>query len=162
MRLQNPFELTDLPVDDRPDGDFSPIPAGDYQVTIVSADMVPTKAGTGMLLKIRYDVAGPTHARRVIFGQLNIQNPSAKAEESGRQELRKLMSAVGLQRFEDTDQFVGAPLTIKVAIETSENYPAKNVVKGWKSLGGASALPMPAMAVAAPATKSATPPWAKK
>tara|TARA_R110002126_G_scaffold7851_1_gene38117 strand:- start:433 stop:918 length:486 start_codon:yes stop_codon:yes gene_type:complete len=161
MRLQNPFELTDLPVDDRPDGDFSPIPAGDYQVSIVSADMVPTKAGTGMLLKIRYDVIGPTHAKRVIFGQLNIQNPSAKAEEIGRLELRKLMSAVGLQRFEDTDQFVGAPLTIKVAIETSENYPAKNVVKGWKSIGGESALPMPAMA-AAPATKSATPPWAKK
>ena len=164
MRLQNPFDLTDLPVDDRPEGDFSPIPAGDYQATIVSADMVPTKAGTGTIFKTRYDVIGPTHAKRVIFGQLNIQNPSAKAEEIGRQELRKLMSAVGLTRFEDTDQFIGLSLTIKVAIETSENYPAKNVVKGWKSIGGASALPMPKMdaAPAAPVAKTATPPWAKK
>ena len=160
MRLENPFDLDSLPTDNRPDN-FDPIPAGDYQATIVNADMVPTKAGTGTIFKTRYDITGPTHAKRVVFGQLNVRNPSAKAEEIGLQELKKLMAAVDIRHFEDTDQFIGLSLTIKVAIETSENYPPKNIVKSWKSIGGASALPMPAMA-AAPATKSATPPWAKK
>ena len=157
-KLEMTYVADSMPKSER---DFSPLPDGWYAVTISEADVKSTKAGTGSYIKLRLDVSGPTHQGRVVYTNFNIRNPNPKAEEIGNQQLGELMRAVAMPRLEDTDQLIGALLTIKVAIETSENYPAKNVVKGWKSIGGASALPMPAMA-AAPAAKSATPPWAKK
>ena len=142
---------------------FDPIPPGWYTVTIASAEVKATKNGTGQYIAIRYDVTGPTHQGRVIFGNLNIRNQSPKAEEIGRQQLGELCRAIGLAKVGDTDQLIGNALSIKVDIEKSEQYGDKNQVKGFKPIaGGAPPRAAMAAAAAAPAAAKAAPPWAKK
>jgi len=153
--------VNDLPA---PSNNFEPLPAGWYTVTVTGAEMKTTKAGTGQYISVAYSVVGPTHQGRMVFGNLNIQNPNPKAEEIGRQQLGELMRAIGLTQVTDTDQLIGGTLTIKLAVTKSEQYGDGNDVKGYKAVAGG-APPMPAASTTAPASAPAAgsaPPWAKK
>ena len=170
-QLPQAFSAAELPQSDR---NYDPIPEGWYDVEIKGAELRTTKAGTGQYIAVRYDVTGPTHAGRVIYGNLNVSNPNPKAEEIGRQQLGELMRAIGLGVVQDTDQLIGGRLSIKVSIRKSEQYGDSNDVKGFKAVvGGAApavaapsvsapqaAAPQPA-AAPAPAAGSA-PPWAQR
>jgi len=155
--------------DDLPQGStYEPLPAGWYTATIAAAELKPTKDGSGQYIKLRYDITGPTHQGRVVFGNLNIKNASAKAEEIGRQQLGELMRAIGLARVTDTDQLIGGSLLIKLDVRAAtEQYDAQNEVKGFKAItGSAPTFAAPAASPAASATASAgpakaAPPWAK-
>jgi hypothetical protein len=157
------FELDSLPQGNG--GSYEPLPAGWYTATMAGAELKATKNGTGQYIAIRYDITGPTHQGRVVFGNINIRNQSPKAEEIGRQQLGEIMRAIGFTRVGDTDQLIGNSLQIKLSVERSEQYGDKNEVKGFKSIAGG-APPKMAMASAAPAAAAApakaAPPWAKK
>jgi hypothetical protein len=157
MLLDETFDIAALPVSDR---NFEPLPAGWYDATISSAEIVPTKMGNGKYIKIRYNIQGPTHQGRVVFGNLNVRNPNPKAEEIGRQQLGEIMRAIGLTSLKDTDQMIGGNLAIKLDIRISEQYGNSNEVKGFRALAGASA-PAPKPVVASTNAK-ASPPWIKK
>lgn len=152
MNLNESFDIESLPVGT---SSFDPLPAGWYRVVIKEASVAKTKAGTGEYIKIRYDVEGPSHEGRVVFGNLNISNPNPKAEEIGRQQLGELMRAIGLKSLKDTDQLVGGRLEIKLAIRESEQYGNSNDVKAFKSVNGA---PKASPAAAAAKPKA---PWLK-
>ena len=66
---------------------FDPLPKGWYSATIAGAELKTTKNGTGQYIAVRYDIIGPTHQGRVVFGNLNIRNQNIKAEEIGRAQL---------------------------------------------------------------------------
>jgi hypothetical protein len=152
------INAADLPVSEN---SFDPLPAGWYQVNIKGAELKDTKAGTGQYIAVQYDVLGPTHQGRVVFGNLNIRNPNPKAEEIGRQQLGELMRAIGLATVQDTDQLIGGQLSIKLKIRKSEEYGDSNDVSGYKALdGGIAQSPAPAQASPQVATASAAP-WAK-
>lgn len=151
-KLGQTFVADEMPKSER---DFSPLPDGWYAVTVSEADVKATKAGTGSYIKMRLDVTGPTHQGRVVFTNINIRNPNAKAEEIGQQQLGELMRAVGLPRLEDTDQLIGRSFSVKLVTRSSEQYGDQNEVKAYKAVGGAPAASAPAAA----ATKS--PPWAR-
>jgi hypothetical protein len=154
-QLNETFSVDALPVSER---NFEPLPAGWYTTVVAGAEIKNTKAGTGQYISIRYDITGPTHQKRVVFGNLNIKNPNPKAEEIGRQQLGELMRAIGLSTVQDTDQLIGGQLQIKLEVRESEQYGASNDVKGFKSNGAA-----PPAAKAAPAASTkAAPPWVKK
>jgi len=58
-----------------PEGqNFDPIPEGWYIAQIKSAELKNTKANDGQYIAVQYAVSGPTHAGRVVFGNLNIKN----------------------------------------------------------------------------------------
>jgi hypothetical protein len=97
----------------------------------------------------------------VIFGNLNIRNPNAKAEQIGRQQLGEMMRAIGLAEIQDTDQLIGGTCEIKLDIQAADgDYAARNEVRGWKHSGAApAAAKAEAPASKAPAAKS--PPWRK-
>lgn len=173
------ISLSDLP--ESTGGAYDPLPAGWYTAMIAGADLQATKDGTGQYIKIKYSITGPSHQGRVVFGNLNIKNQSAKAEEIGRQQLGELMRAIGLARVQDTDQLIGGNLSIKLDIRpartdasSGKTYDAQNEVKGYKSAGGSTtAAAMPSFgasqpqasapaAQAAPAAASSAPPWAKR
>tara|TARA_R110000772_G_scaffold53716_1_gene122759 strand:- start:2514 stop:2990 length:477 start_codon:yes stop_codon:yes gene_type:complete len=156
-QLNETFSVDALPVSER---NFEPLPAGWYTTVVAGAEIKNTKAGTGQYISIRYDVTGPTHQGRVVFGNLNIKNPNPKAEEIGRQQLGELMRAIGLSTVQDTDQLIGGQLMIKLDVRESEQYGASNDVKGFKSNG--SAPPAGAKAAPAAASGKAAPPWVKK
>ena len=140
------INANDLP--EETGGNFEPLPAGEYSVTISDATLQDTKSGTGTYIKMKLTVTGPTHEGRVLFSNLNIKNDSQKAEEIGRQQLGSVMRAIGLPSLSDTDQLIGGTMGVKVSIRQSEQYGPQNECKAYKSLGG-SAAPKPAMAAAA-------------
>lgn len=151
--------------DDLPRGStYDPLPAGWYTASIADAELKTTKDGSGQYIKVRYDITGPTHQGRVVFGNINIRNASAKAEEIGRQQLGELMRAIGLARITDTDQLIGGVLSIKLDVRAAtEQYPAQNEVKGFKAIAGAAPAFSPAAsAPTASAPGKAAPPWAKR
>ena len=159
--LGETFSTDELPVSDR---SYDLIPDGWYTATITKAELGMTKAGTGTKIDMRYDITGPTHEGRVIFGNLNIRNPSQEAEEIGRQQLGEIMRAIGLAKVEDTDQLIGGTLQIKVGQSKPQaGYEVRNEVKGFKAVGGsaAPAAPAPAAPAATSAPSGAKPPWAK-
>lgn len=156
--LPNPFELDDLPSGG---GSYEALPAGWYTAVINSAEIKQTKTKTGSYIAIRYDITGPTHQGRVVFGNLNITNESQKAEEIGRQQLRGLMEAIGLSKLTDTDQLIGGNVKIKLKIESSQQYGDSNQVSGFAKIDGAAPVSRPAAAAAPAAKSSSAPPWAR-
>ena len=163
--LGQTFDVNTLPEG----GNYDPLPPGWYTATIADAELKPTKDGSGQYIKVRYDITGPTHQGRVVFGNLNIKNASAKAEEIGRQQLGEIMRAIGLARVTDTDQLIGGVLQIKLDVRAAtEQYPAQNEVRGFKAIAGSApsfAAPATSPAASAPASAApakAAPPWAKK
>lgn len=120
--------------DDNAATEYQPLPAGWYQAKITGAELKKTKAGTGEYIAVRYDILGPTHQGRVVFGNLNIHNPNHLAEEIGRKELSRLMLAIGLKRVGDTDQLIGNDLMIKLSVRESEQYGDSNEIKEYKSM----------------------------
>ena len=153
--LNETFNVNDLPQSEQ--GNFEPLPAGWYSVKITGAELKTTKSGTGQYISVRYDVTGPTHQGRVVFGMLNIRNQNPKAEEIGRQQLGELMRAIGLTSVQDTDQLIGGALSIKLAIRQQEGYEPSNDVKAYKAIEGGNSF---ASAPAKPATPL-SPPWAR-
>lgn len=164
MQLSETFDAATLPQGNS--GTYDPLPPGWYTATITQADLRPTKDMTGEYIRVRYDITGPTHQGRVVFGNLNIKNASAKAEEIGRQQLGEVMRAIGVPKVTDTDQLVGGVLSIKLDIRpATEKYDAQNEVRGFRTLTGSAQAsapyqPPPGTQQAAPA--KAAPPWAKK
>jgi hypothetical protein len=159
-KLDRVYNVDDLPKSDRPTGEFEPLPAGWYRARATKADLKDTAAG-GSRISIRFDIMGPTHAGRVVFGSINIRNASETSERIGQQQLGEMCRAIGVPRLEDTDQLVGKTLDIRLTIKAAnEKYAAGNEVKNFRAVDGASA-PGPSTG-AAPAKSSAAPPWAKK
>jgi hypothetical protein len=161
-RLDEAFITEDMPKGN----DYSVLPAGWYVANIASAEETRTKNGKGKYLKIRYNIAGPTHQGRVVFGNLNTHNDSEKAQEVGRRDLGDLLRALGIAKLTDTDQLVGGNVEIKLAVKEAEGqYEAQNDVKGFKSASGSAPMPKASSAnkAAEPsANGKAPPPWAKK
>ena len=157
--LGQTFDANELP---QGSSNFDPLPAGWDTAAITGAELKPTKDGNGQYIKVRYDITGPAHQGRVVFGNLNIKNPSAKAEEIGRQQLGEIMRAIGLGRVTDTDQLIGGNLQIKLDVRPADGqYQAQNEVRGFKATHGAAPPAVASAPIAASTTAAAksTPPW---
>jgi len=164
--LGETYDANELP---QGNGNYDVLPAGWYDATVTQAELCDTKNGNGQYIKVRYDITGPAHQGRVVFGNLNIKNASSKAEEIGRQQLGELMRSIGLAKVTDTDQLIGGQLQIKLSIRPADGqYEAQNEVKGFKSLTGSVPAAAPAAKTEAPAQAApaasgkSAPPWAKK
>ena len=154
------FNAADMP---EGQGNFEPIPAGWYNVTIQKADLRDTKDGTGQYINIQFSVTGPSYEGRVVFGMINIRNKSQKAEEIGRQQLGDLMRSLGIGRLTDTDQLIGGSCQIKVKIQEQEGYDPKNTVSAFKAIEGSSApLPVTKEGGSVGGGGNTPPPWARK
>lgn len=159
-QLHEEFSIETLPAPSS--GDFSPIPDGWYVVRVVKADLTDTKAGTGQYIKMRLDVVGPSYQGRVLFSNINIRNPSVKAEEIGKGQLSAIMTALGLAKISDTDQLIGGEMQVKVETKQDDTYGASNEVKAYKGVGGDTPAPAKPAAVAPAAPAKAAPPWSRK
>lgn len=156
--LEQPFSIDDVP---ESTGDLDPIPAGNYQVRVVSAEPKTTKAGTGEYLACRLDVIGPTHQGRVLWCNVNYRNPNPTAQSIGQQQLGQLMRANGVRLLEDSDQLIGGVLTVTVAISRDERYGDRNEVKKLKAANNTPAVAAPSAPPAAEKSAGSRPPWKK-
>lgn len=112
--------------------DFEPVPVGKYLAKVVESDVVPTKSGTGTILKLTHEIIDSDHAGKKVFSNLNVANPNPKAEQIGRGMISSLSKAVGMVGIpNDSLKFHDKPHYIKVGIEKSEGYEPRNVVKAF-------------------------------
>lgn len=154
--LGQSFDVNDIP---ESNNSYEPLPEGWYPVVIQTAELKPTKDGTGQYISIKY---GLTNSARTVYGNINIRNQSQKAEEIGRQNLGDIMRSIGLSRVTDSDELIGGHLMIKLIIKEDEKYGRKNEIKGYKAIEETAApKPMIAKPSAPAAAGKAAPPWAK-
>lgn len=145
--------------------DFEPIPGGWYQFVIEKSELKPTKAGTGAMISLMAKVQGPTHANRVVFGNINYQNPNAQAQEIGQRQLSALCHAIGVLNLNNVGQLCGIPFegrikitaptyNVKGDVNSGVLYEARNEFMGFRAIGAGGAAAAP-VANAAPAVKAA-------
>lgn len=156
---------------------FEPIPAGVYLAVIDSADYVENKKGTGMILKLVYQIIDGPQKDKKIFENLNREfyaeyKNSLSSEERKRKEdaegiayraINSIGVAVGLgTKIKDTAQLLNIPMKIEVTVKKSEEYGIQNNIRGHLPVNGEAktAAKTEAKTEAAPAeTKK---PWEKK
>lgn len=157
-----------------PTSDFDPVPAGDYTVMIIDSNLKPTKDARGQYLELTLQILDGEFAGRLLWDRLNLVNASPKAVEIAQRQLSAICHAVGVMNVTDSVQLHNIPMVARVTYVPAEGqYQAKNEVKGYKPVGGATAQPQasapaarPAPANPAPAPQAsrpaagATPPWA--
>lgn len=118
-------------------GDFSPIPNGDYVVSIESTERKAlNNAANGDKLVVTYVVSDGDHAKRKLFDNLNMWHTgSPDAAQIAARTLAQICRVVGKPQIQDTDELVGCNLLVRVE---SEEYEGKtyNRVKAYNKLNG--------------------------
>lgn len=150
------------------DSSFHLVPTGWYQMFISKAELRPSKYG-GSVISVAYDIIGPTHQGRKIFGNFNWENASPVAQEIGRKQFAKQIRALGLPGIRQLEDLINLPFDGKVGIQKSKDpqYEDSNRVTafaaaGSKSGGGVAQAapqqrPVAAPKLPAPAARQAAP-----
>ncbi len=115
-------------------GTFETFAPGPQMLEFTESDIVPTKAGTGKLLKYKIRVTEGEQEDRLVFGQMNLQNPNPVATKMGQEEFRAAREVTGVLEPEDTQdlhfkQFLGF---VKLT-PAKGDYDAKNEVDWGKT-----------------------------
>ena len=127
------YQVTVEQVQTTNENDFSPIPAGKYQVSIEEITINETRAGTGQYLRLKLRVAdGQPYANRIVWTYINFQNTNPVAERIGQQKLNQLLLSCGLHVIQDTDELLNRAVLAQVVVrEASNGYEASNDVKAF-------------------------------
>jgi hypothetical protein len=146
--------------------DFTPLPAGAYDVEVTGSEVKDTKNGNGCYLSLELTVLGPTGAGRKVWSNITLKNANAQAESIGQAQLSSLCRAVGLAKLQDTDQLFQKTLRVRLKVTPAQgSYAAKNEVTAYEALGGsgglAPAAARPAANMAAAPAPAAKMPWQK-
>jgi hypothetical protein len=149
-------------------GDFDPIPRGDYVAHIIESEMLDTKAGDGSYLKLTYQILDGEHRERLLWSNLNLDNPNAKAVEIAYKHLTSLCKALGITNMgNDSEVLHGKPVIIKVTVKPGNaEFGPQNSIKGYEPYTGSAPTPIergeatPSSKAAASAS-SGKKPWEK-
>jgi hypothetical protein len=108
-RIEHAIDLSDIEISSTEPGSFECLPPGKYRVLIARADYKKTASGNGMRIPLELSIVGGDFAGRTLFEGLNVDNPNETAQLIGRQRLKEILEAIGLdhEKFSDTDQIEG-------------------------------------------------------
>lgn len=116
-----------------PSEGFEPIPPGRYNVMITDSEMKETKAGTGSYLKLTFRVEDEQYKGRLIWSNLNLDNPNPKAVEIAQRDLSAICRACGLDMIEDSVELHGITISGQVKIRPAQGeWAAQNEINGFK------------------------------
>lgn len=125
--LGSKFNAHDHDTEQRPD--YEELPNGVYALEIEASDVVPTKAGTGTILKTTSVVLEPEDFKgRKLFTNYNIENPNSQAQEIGQRQFASLCRAIGITEVEDSEQLHFHRYVVKVKLgkpSKDGQYPAR-------------------------------------
>lgn len=153
MRL-NGFNAADI----EPAAPRGTLPAGKYKCVITASEEKPTRAMTGTKLALTMQVIEGPHQGAYLYDNLNVNNPSATAQEIAQRQLSAICRAVGVLTPDDSSDLHNKPLMVTVKVENTEQYGAQNKVGGYSAVEKAGSSVAPVAAAAAPAG-NAVPPW---
>lgn len=154
----------------QPEESFEIVPAGEYTTIIEASDYTPNKQGTGMILKLTYQIIDGEFKGRKIFENLNLQNENAQATQIAQRALNSICLAVGVQHVQDSAQLHGIPLIIDVSVKEDAIYGKQNKIKKHIPVSGQSSAPATSGFVQTQTQQQTAPqgtakkdqPWAKK
>jgi hypothetical protein len=112
---------------------FDVLPAGEYDVVIVSSTVQKTKSGTGKLLKLELQVINGPFKNRKLFDNLNLWNSSQEAQKIARGQMSAICRAIGNLTPKDSSELHMKPIRCKVRIKKSDEYGASNKIVGYKA-----------------------------
>lgn len=115
-------------------GTFEVFAAGPRHMEFTETDIVPTKAGNGKILKYKIRITQGDLEDRLVFGQMNLQNPNPIATKIGQEEFRAAREVTGVLEPEDTQdlhfkEFIGY---VKIT-PAKGDYEAKNEIDWGKT-----------------------------
>lgn len=97
--------------------DYEELPNGVYELEVEASDVAPTKDGRGTILKTTMTVLRPEEcAKRKIFNNYNLENPSAQAQEIGQKQFAALCRAIGVSEVEDSEELHFKAFTAKIGL----------------------------------------------
>lgn len=148
------FDVSEVEVD--APAEYTPIPEGVYVLKALEAEEKATSAGTGSYIKVKFEVVKGDHTGRLLWQNFNINNPSPKAQQIGRQQLVAWATACGRPDADDTDKLLEKPFRADVTIEKGTGgYKDSNKIKAFLFDSAESSAPKAQAKPAAPAAKSA-------
>lgn len=110
-------------------GDRSALPAGDYVAQIVKTEFKPTKKKDGHYLALQLKVLEGDCTGRVLFTNLNLDNPNKVAVEIANKELNSICEACDLEDVEDSDELLNIPMLVTVKVTPADaKYPEGNEI----------------------------------
>ena len=138
MANLTPLNFTPETTEDMGDG-FKVIPPGTYAVVIVGSDIKDTKAGTGKILELTYQIIEGPQTGNPLVDRLKVQNPSETSQKIGLSQLKNICEAIGhTGQLKDSEQLHGKPFSVQVEIEkfksntTGKDLESSKVVKRMK------------------------------
>jgi len=114
---------------------FDVIPPGEYISAITESDICETKAGNGRYLKLKYQIIDGENKGRILFENLNIDNPNKQAEAIAQRSLNAICAACGIVDLKDSSELHDIPMKIDVKIKNSVEYGPQNVIKKHEAVG---------------------------
>ena len=158
------FDTTDVEVS--APAEYDPIPEGEYTLKALEAEEKETSKGDGSYIKVKFEVAKGEYAGRLLWQNFNINNPSERAQQIGRQQIVAWATACGKPDADDTDKLLEKPFKAVVDIQAGNNgYKPSNRIKVFlfdsddKPTAKAAPKATPAAAKPAPAAAKAGNPW---
>ena len=98
-----------------PSKGFELIPAGEYVAEIIKSEEKRTQSGDGSYLSLTWQISDGPMAKRQLWTNLNLDNPSAEAVNIAKAELSAICRAVGVLKPESSEQLHLKRCKIKVA-----------------------------------------------
>ncbi len=116
------------------DSTFDTLPEGRYRVYVANTEVKKTKAGTGEYAAIKFQVVNGPHQGHSVFANFNIVNQNPKAQQIGRAEFKRFLTAIGvteaLQDAMDMHRHCQSKmLDVEVAHEEFNGQPQARVTK---------------------------------
>lgn len=135
IKMTDDFDINLSEVEE--DNDFSPMPAGNYEMVANQWNQHTSKAGN-QSIKVEFDVVGPTHAGRKIWEYFTVQGNAVQVTARRVKAWRKSMGLnpdVSFNR-ESLDEMINVPFTAKVKIEPgTDGYDDSNKIQDFVSKG---------------------------
>lgn len=149
-------------------GDYEPVPPGEYRVHVKESDMVENSKRNGHFIKLDLEILDGEYAGRTLIERLNIDNPNQQAVDIAQRTLNAICVAVGKLSITDTNELHNVPMVAVVKVDPAKPYTDKdgnqqpgspsNSIKTYKPAGGGNVTAAAAQN-SAPANSNSSPPW---
>ena len=111
---------------------FSPLPAGDYQMMVIASDMKATKDGKGKYLELKLQVVSGQFQNRTLFDRLNLVNANEQAVQIAKGTLSSICRAVNVLQPKDSSELHNKVLTATVKVKADADGNPRNEIGGYK------------------------------
>lgn len=109
-----------------PKSDFTPVPPGDYMLSIDSAEVKDTKNGDGKYIKIEHTIISEQYKGRKVFNNINIYNKSQQCVNIGLGMLANLWECInGQGKLKDTSQICNKTCMATIIVKEENNVIKK-------------------------------------